>query len=303
MQSVRFAGVGVVLRLIDRLWCLSSCLGPALFEAITKSDPVTSTGRVVLDGLGLKEGIFVLRNVVGKSDVLVMKLDTYLKVATPVLYTKQPNKRRRKASVEQVEYREPIFVTDLSGKVRWQWNGNPILFAGNISDPPKDRVLGHCLPGYYQGPITDDASPEKSCAKCPPGLFIDLELGEEKHSKSSCSACSPGFFQRSAGQRACELCKPGSFADKAQAKECTMCAPGFNQSEDGSTKCNKCATGAHSEPCSTGTDSRHANNRLIVPACALDLHGSVRACRLLPVGAGERRMRLMRCEGGTIVPG
>jgi hypothetical protein len=29
----------------------------------------------------------------------------------------------------------------------------------------------------------------------------------------------------------------------------------------------------------------------------------VRACRLLPVGAGERRMRLMRREGGTIVPG
>ncbi len=70
-------------------------------------------GKVVVDAYGVKEGNYVIRNIWGKEAIPVLLLDTWSRSASPI-----PNPER--------------WVTDISGTIRWKFQGNPTLFMGTL---------------------------------------------------------------------------------------------------------------------------------------------------------------------------
>jgi hypothetical protein len=131
---------------------LSQLSGEELFNALTNQEIVGFTGRIVVDGFGTKEGFYVIRNVWGKTGLLVYLLDTYTQNAFPV-------------------DKGGTVLTDLSGHMTWRFNGSidsPVVFPGNTSTPPQNRVVGVCLPGTKL--VTHD-SEDEHCAECDPGFY------------------------------------------------------------------------------------------------------------------------------------
>ena len=70
-------------------------------------------GKIVVDAYGVKEGNFIIRNVWGKEAINVLLMDTWSRSASPI-----PNPDR--------------WVTDISGTIRWKFQGNPTLFMGTL---------------------------------------------------------------------------------------------------------------------------------------------------------------------------
>jgi hypothetical protein len=129
-----------------------SIRGPRLYDALLKTRLAASQGKIVLDGYGLKDGHFLMRNVWGKQKIKVLLLDSWAKKVFDIA---NPD----------------LMVTDLSGKVTWKFQGDPIVFMGNTSTSPPNVVLGNCAAGTYFVPSTNPA--ETGCKDCPAGYYIE----------------------------------------------------------------------------------------------------------------------------------
>jgi hypothetical protein len=127
--------------------------GKRLYDSILKTRFVASQGKIVIDGFGLKDGFFCVRNIWGKQKIKVLLLDSWAKKAVDFF---NPN----------------TTVTDLSGKISWQFQGQPVLFMGNTSVSPTNVVLGNCPAGKF---LVKTAEGELDCKPCAPGFFIERD--------------------------------------------------------------------------------------------------------------------------------
>ena len=142
--------------------------GANLYDAILKNRFVASQGKIVIDGYGLKDGHFAVRNLWGKppwhTKTSVLLLDSWAKTASAIL---NPD----------------VMLTDYTGTIRWKFNGDPILFMGNTSIAPKNVRPGHCPAGMFYTRYTEAESAKKgadgSCDACKAGFYIqrDMERG------------------------------------------------------------------------------------------------------------------------------
>ena len=223
-------GVDAILRK-DPKTPPTSIRGAALFEAMTTMPTfVGMQGKIVLDLYGLKEGFFAIRNNWGKTSVNVLLMDTWARVARDV-------------------FNPDTWVTDLSGNVKWKFQGNPVLFMGNTTKSPKNVVKGRCLPGFFFDPLKLGADPDADCPQCcnecEVGFFI--EPGDTgKHDLTVCESCSPGYFADDRKSEQCKKCAKGTFSTSSQSTgiaKCDDCKPGFFQVEQNATFCSACAPG------------------------------------------------------------
>ena len=147
-----FANAADAILKSDPTTAPSAIKGSKLYDTMLKTRFVGSQGKFVLDGYGLKDGHFLMRNVWGKESVKVLLIDSWAKKAFDL---KNPD----------------LMVTNLAGNVTWKFQGDPVLFMGNVSETPINKIVGHCAAGTFYTPDADTT--KTACSSCPAGFYIE----------------------------------------------------------------------------------------------------------------------------------